>query len=97
MIYLWQYVPETESTVKFQGIYLCVILCIKIRHRYTKSNTTLFLYYPLVKNTKIFMVYMYGTIHDLSYKLNSGTKGNPNWTLFAWIEFKQMNKYMYMQ
>ena len=26
IIYLWQHVPETQSTVKFQGIYLCVIL-----------------------------------------------------------------------
>ena len=25
IIYLWQHVPETTSTVKFQGIYLCVI------------------------------------------------------------------------
>ena len=26
IIYLWRHVPETLSTMKFQGIYLCVIL-----------------------------------------------------------------------
>ena len=33
IIYLWRHVPETLSTVKFQGIYLCVIngICKPIR------------------------------------------------------------------